>query len=233
MDLLQNVRFLEQTSLFRGLSRDELKPFARTAECRQAEHGKTFFEQGTPADALYILRHGRVKIVQTTHDGLRALLRFVGPRELFGSAALLADQTYEVSAAAVTWTQSLCWRRDIITRLMSKHPVTMQNALGELSMRVRELRRRFQELATERVEQRVAQALVELGEQAGWKTDGGLLIDIPLSRQDLAEMTGTTLYTVSRILHGWHLRGLVQAGRQRVSILSSDGLLAVANHASA
>ncbi len=112
--------------------------------------------------------------------------------------------------------------------LMEECPRLALNALRDLTARLTDLQERYRELATERVERRVAHALLRLADQAGWKTAEGVLIDMPLSRQDLAEMTGTTLYTVSRILSGWQRDGLLDIGRQRVTILDSQGLLAIA-----
>ena len=87
---------------------------------------------------------------------------------------------------------------------------------------------RYRELATERVEQRVARAIIRLTRQVGKRTEQGVLLDMPLSRQDLGEMTGTTLYTVSRIMSGWEQKGLISTGRERIVILNPHGLVTVA-----
>ena len=86
----------------------------------------------------------------------------------------------------------------------------------------------FLALATERVERRVARALLRLVGQAGTKTEGGVLIDFPLSRQDLAELTGTTLHTVSRILSSWEHKGIIESGRRRIVICQPHGLVTIA-----
>ncbi len=112
--------------------------------------------------------------------------------------------------------------------LMENCPRLALNALSDVTGRLRDLRERYRELATERVERRVAHALTRLADRAGWKTEDGILIDMPLSRQDLAEMAGTTLYTVSRMLSGWQRDGLLDIGRQRVTILDPQGLIAIA-----
>jgi CRP-like cAMP-binding protein len=83
-------------------------------------------------------------------------------------------------------------------------------------------------LATERVERRIAHGLLRLARQIGRDVDGGVLIDLTLSRQDIAEMTGTTLYTVSRTLSGWEQRGIVRTGRERVLVRRLDELQAIA-----
>jgi CRP-like cAMP-binding protein len=97
-----------------------------------------------------------------------------------------------------------------------------------LSERLREVQERFRELATERVAQRIARALLRLVRQAGRRVKNGVLIDMPLSRQDLAEMTGTTLYTVSRTLSEWESRGILESGREKVLVKRPHALVAIA-----
>ena len=97
-----------------------------------------------------------------------------------------------------------------------------------LAQHFTDLQDRYRELATERVERRVARALLRLVRQAGKRTEEGVHIDIPLSRQDLAEMTGTTLYTVSRILSEWEQKGLVNSGRERVTLRQAHEIMLIA-----
>ena len=115
-----------------------------------------------------------------------------------------------------------------MSELMITFPQIPINVLYAQSMRVRELQHCYRELATEPVERRVAHALMRLATAAGWKTEEGLLIDMPLSHQDLAEMTGTTLFTVSRTLKQWEDQGLVISGRERVIIRYPHGLVSIA-----
>jgi CRP-like cAMP-binding protein len=98
-----------------------------------------------------------------------------------------------------------------------------------LAGRVKEFQDRYRELATERVERRVAHALLRLAAQIGKSADGGTLIDLTLSRQDIAELTGTTIYTVSRILSGWESRGIIESGRERVLVRDRDALTSIAD----
>ena len=102
--------------------------------------------------------------------------------------------------------------------LVEKHPKFGAHILRMMSGRVQEAHARMREMATERVERRVARALLRLAREAGKRTEAGIEIAMPLSRQDVAEMTGTTLYTVSRLLSAWEEEGLVDVGRQRIVI---------------
>jgi CRP-like cAMP-binding protein len=111
---------------------------------------------------------------------------------------------------------------------MERHSDVALNALSALGTRYHEMQTRLREIATERVEQRIAHALLRLAKEAGRSTGTGIEIAIPLSRQDVAEMTGTTLHTVSRILSAWEGTGLVDTGRRRVLIRKLAELEAVA-----
>jgi hypothetical protein len=90
--------------------------------------------------------------------------------------------------------------------------------------RLQEAHTRVIEMSTEEVERRVARTLLRLANQAGRKVDRGIEIDFPISRQNIAEMTGTTLHTVSRILSAWEQAGIVESGRQRVTLRDAHRL---------
>jgi CRP-like cAMP-binding protein len=132
--------------------------------------------------------------------------------------AAFGHRTYPVSAQAATDCQALGWSGRLISTLMLRYPRLALNTIELLAGRVHDLQERFQELATQQVERRLAHTLLRLVRKAGRGVDGGMLIDVVLSRQDLAEMTGTTLFTVSRFLHQWDRQGVVRATRQRVLV---------------
>jgi CRP-like cAMP-binding protein len=224
------VRLLERAPLFQGLTASELTSVASEAQCRELERNCFFFRSGTPAELVYVLHRGRVKLIQSTSDGLSVVVRFVGPGDLLGIETVVGAQRYELSAQAVRWSQAVAFKAATVSGLMERHPGIAVNILRELSARIHELRERYLELATETVERRIAHALLRLATQAGWKTDDGfLLIDMPLSRQDLGALTGATLYTVSRTLRSWQRRGIIDAGRERVTVLQPGALGAIAD----
>jgi CRP-like cAMP-binding protein len=222
------IQLLRPVPLFHGLGPSELAAVAQAAENHEVERVRYFFEDGGHGDTVYLLRHGCVKITQAAPRGTQVLLRVVGPGELFGAMGDLGDQLRPVSAQALCWCQALTWNRTVIGRLMKTYSVIALNALSELEDQLFELQSRYQGLTTERVEQRIARTLIRLARQAGRETQDGLLIDLPLSRQDLAAMTGTALWTVSRILSAWERNGVIASGGQKVAILQLGGLLAMA-----
>ena len=227
-DLSEAVRILQQVKLFHGLDGVALATVAKAARAVQVKPATYFFRQGTSAETIYVLQRGRVRLSQTVPEGHDVLLRLIGPGEIFGPTATLKDRLYPVSAQAARRCTALAWEGRTMVRLMEEHPRIALNTIENLSAHIEELRERYLELATQRVEQRVAHALLRLAEKLGWRSDEGAMIDVSLSRQDLAEMTGTTLYTVSRTLRRWQRRGLVKGGRQHVTLLQTQRLIAIA-----
>ncbi len=219
---------LQKTALFSGLEPAALRAVHLAAHTCQSAAGSHFFLQGDPAERVFLLTRGRVKLTQMNPDGSQVLLRAVGPGTLFGAVALVQDELYPVSAEAAEDSGGVYWGAATLKELALRYPQIALNAMKLMAERVQEFQQRFRELATERVERRLARALLRLASQTGRKVAEGVLIDLPLTRQDLAEMTGTTLFTVSRILNQWETRGLVALGRERVIVRFPHGLVAVA-----
>jgi CRP-like cAMP-binding protein len=209
---------------FQRLQPAELQVVRRSAWLRRVEREAYFYYQGDTASAFYILVEGQAKLTEVTADGQQILVRFVAPGEAMGIIAAMSKAVYPLSAQAVDDCLALAWDGEILEQLMERYPRIAIDGLHLVSQRWNELDERFRELATERVERRIAQTLLRLVRQAGRKVEAGILIDLPLSRQDLAEMTGTTLYTVSRTLSHWEQQGLVKLGRERVLICYPHGL---------
>lgn len=219
---------LSQAALFQGLSPDALTGLVAAARDRRVARNGYFFRQGEPATAVYWLHRGQVTLLQVAPDGTQVVLRLMGPGEAFGVIAAVDGVAYPVSAQAAGDCRALAWRGDLFRPLMERHPRLALNALRILAGTIVELQDRYRELVSERVERRIARTLLRLVRQAGRKTEAGVLIDIPLSRRSLAEMSGTTLYTVSRIMTGWEQRGLIASARGRVTIRYPHGLTIIA-----
>lgn len=222
------IQLLAQSQPFQGLRAAELQGVFDAAHRRHVEQDAFFFHQGEPATACYVLIDGKAKLTQVTPEAHQMLVRFVAPGEEFGIIAALSNAVYTLSAQAVGDCLVLAWHGETLARLMERYPRIALNALETVASHYKRLLNRCQELVTQRVEQRLARALLRLARQAGQKAEGGVLIDLPLSRENLADMTGTTLYSVSRILTNWERQGLVEAGRERVVIHHPHALVAIA-----
>lgn len=219
---------LQHIPLFSGISTAALEKISAAAKKRRLEEGGFFFHQGDPADLIYVLAEGRVKLTQLNPDGQQVLLRIIAPYTLFGAIALTRGEAYPVSAQACEPSVSLYWTKEVLMALVMEIPQLGMNAINMMAEHVHEFQERLRQLATERVERRLARSLLRLASQFGKKIPEGVLIDMPLTRQDLAEMNGTTLYTVSRTLSQWQAQGIVELGRERVVIRYPHGLVRIA-----
>ena len=223
-----DLALLQSVSLFEELDEEALEAIHEAAQSRPLKPGSVLFRQDDPARALYVLRTGRLRVAELTPEGHEVLLRFIEPGHAVGLMAALEGTAYPATVGAAEESRVLSWGRDAIERLMEHHPRLARNAMRLMVGRIRELQQRVVELATERVEQRVARTILRLVRQAGRRTDEGVLLDMALSRQDLAALTGTTLFTVSRVLNRWQELGVVAIGRQRIVLRRPHDLVALA-----
>jgi CRP-like cAMP-binding protein len=222
------LALLARSPLFSGADSVELVAALAAASRRRVEKGEFFFHQDEPADFFYVLVEGQVRLSQLTAEGHQVIIRFMGPGDGMGIIVALSNTTYPLSAEAVTDCLALRWDYVSTVHLMEQYLRLGLNGLRLVAGRFRDLQIRYRELSTERVERRIARVLLRLARQTGRRTDRGVLIDLPLSRQDLGEMTGTTLYTVSRTLSSWEHQGLIETGRERVIICDPHGLVSIA-----
>ncbi len=212
------IQAARNAPLFAGITEPELAVLV--GEARKIRFARTaiLFRQGRPADHQFLLLRGRVKISQVSPEGQDVILRFISPGEIFAIASTLGSPEYPATAEAVEDSIVLCWNGSAMLRLMERFPRIARNTIPILSARIRELQDRLRELMTERVERRIARAVLRLARQAGRGTQDGTLIDMTVTRQTLAELAGTTLFTASRTLSTWEKDGIVTCGRRRITL---------------
>ena len=218
---------LRQVIVFQNATDDDLKLIAQHSIERSLEEGEFFFFQGDPATYAYILVSGRAKLMQTSPAGQQVNLRTISEWEMFGALGAVRDNaTYPATAQAMEQSTVLAIKSDYLRELMAIRPYLSFDLMKLMTNYIQEMQQRYRELATEKVERRIARSLLRLAAQLGTKVDKG--IELTFTRQDLAEMSGTTLYTVSRVLSDWERQGLVEAGRERVLIRNPHGVVSIA-----
>ena len=219
---------LKNLDLFRAVSEEDLETVLRIAQPMRLQAGEVVFQQGQSAEHFFVLLHGHLKVMQTTAEGEQVMVRYVIPGEVFGIAKAMRRPTYPATCVAVEESIVLGWPSSEWDHFMASNLQFAANALQAVGQRLQDAHARIQELSTEEVEQRVARCILRLVDSSGEKTEEGISINFPITRQEIAEMTGTTLHTVSRILSAWKERGLVNTGRKRVIVRRIDDLIRLA-----
>jgi CRP-like cAMP-binding protein len=219
---------LASAELIGELAADERAALWAAARRAAAPRGSALFAAGDEARHLYLIVSGRLKLVRGNSEGQEVIVRFIGSGEILGGLAALPNAVYPATAVAMEDAEMAVWSREALAPILARFPRLTTAILGVVAHRMGELQSQLQDVSTERVARRVARALLRLAGQLGRKAEGGILIDLPLSRQTLAELTGTTLFTISRLLSGWEAEGLLEVGRERVVIRSPHGLARVA-----
>lgn len=210
--------FLASMTLFAGLPRPALADVMRCTHTYHLAKEERIFQQGDPAENAHAVIAGHVRISQSGSDGARVVMRFIGPGEMFGTVALFTDRRYPAEAVALDDSLVVRWSEADLLELIRRHPTIALNIVKIIGQRLKEAQERVRELGTQRAERRVAHALLRLARQAGKDMDNGMQIDFVLTRQHIAELSGVTLHTVSRILTAWEKLTWVITSRQRVTL---------------
>jgi CRP-like cAMP-binding protein len=221
----------KDAELFHGLDPDALDTIFNAGHIRRIKKGTRIFSQGAPATSCHLLIEGRTKIVQSGPDGEQVLIHLVGPGEMYGIAAVFLRTGYPADAFAITDCTDLQWSARTIKELMMAHPRISLNALGIVATRYQDAQHRLREMAHQSVERRIAHAVLRLVQYAGRRVGHHIEIEIPLLRQDMAELAGTSMFTVSRVLNDWEARGIVDASRRRIVVRQLHALVAIAERA--
>jgi len=219
---------VREFALFEKMSDESLDKILTHSLSRRVPPGEAVFEQGAAATHFFLLLHGRLKVTQVTAGGQQIIVRVVHPGDLFGFARALQRSDYPGTAIAAVDSVALSWPTQMWPDFIDHHPRLAVSAMQTIGQRLEEAHTRIREMSTEEVERRVAHAVLRLAKQAGRAEANGIRIDFPITRQDIAEMTGTTLHTVSRILSAWEGRGIVEGGRQKLLVRDLQALSVVA-----
>lgn len=186
------------------------------------------FEQGDPSDHFFVVITGRVKVFRHGASGNDVILEMFGPGEPLGAVAAYESRPYPASAEALESTSCLLIPRQEFFRLLEDHPSLVRGLLGSLSMRLVELTTRLTELTGGRAECRLARLFLKLADQLGRPQTGGAFIPLPLSRQELADMTGTTVETCIRIMSRWGKENVLRTEKEGFVLVDRTGLEALA-----
>ena len=213
------------SDFLRDMPQEQGDEIVRRGTVIELKPGTVLFRQGDPARCSFLVVKGRLKLGKLHEQGKEVLIRYVGPGELTAMIAVLHERDYPVSASAVGATRVVSWGKAIMHDIMSRYPQLSLNMIRNSLDRLEDLQSRYLEMHAEQVEQRIARSLLRIMKQSGKRSGDEIVIDFPITRQELADYTGTTLYTVSRTLSSWEKRGWVKSKRERISITDPHALV--------
>ena len=214
-----------ESDFLSALPEADVRRLRSCAEERRFQSRESLFRQGDPVLGLFLIRAGTVKLSQIGADGNEVVMRLAGPGRVIAAVGAFAQpERFPVGATALDDVAAWFWPRPLAQELAREAPGFAAALTHEITCQAHTFQQRLRELATERVPQRLAQLLVRLADEAGVQKGGVVRIDVPLTKQDLAQMAGTTLFTVSRQLSEWAEQGLVEVGRASLALRSIEGV---------
>jgi len=219
---------VRRAPLFRRFGAEDLERLAAVSTVRSWCHGTTLFDEGDPADHFLVVTAGRIKVFKVTPGGRNLILEIFGPGDPVGAVAVYEERPYPATAEALEDAEAVAIPRSDFFRLLDSHPTLVRGLLLAMTRRLVELTVRLAELTGGRVETRIARLFLKLAEDVGRRGDGGVFIPLSLSRQELADLTGTSIETCIRIMSRWGKEGVVRTDREGFTVLDRDVLLELA-----
>ncbi|MEI6244114.1 MAG: Crp/Fnr family transcriptional regulator [Acidobacteriota bacterium] len=210
---------LARLPLFRRVSPEDRGRVASVSSVRHFQRGDTIFAEGDAPDIFVTVLTGHVKVFKQTPAGKDVILDLFGPGDPIGAVAVYEGRAYPASAAAMEDTSCLLIERRAFFQLLEQHPSMVRGLLTGLTIRIFELSSRLADLTGGHVDARFARMFLKLADTIGTPDRGGIFIPMVLSRQELADLTGTTIETCIRIMSRW--------GKDEILRTERDGFVVV------
>lgn len=212
---------------FRRLDRAQVREILDQATPRRHDEGAEVFHEGHDAERFFLLLDGFVRVVRTTPTGEQVVMRHIPPGQLIGIAPAMGRTTYPATAVAASEALTLSWPSRAWGTFVARYEGFATESWATVGQRLSDLHDHVADLATRAVEQRVAACVLRMVNQTGRKVEGGIEIAFPVTRANIAEMTGTTLHTVSRLLSAWEKDGIVESRRRHVVVTDPHRLVLI------
>ncbi len=209
---------LNKSKVFSSLKKDGLKKISAFFEEASFKNNETIFNEGDPSDVLYILAKGNVKIVKHTVVGKDIILEIMSPGDIFGGVAVLDNKPFPATAQAMKSASIIKMKRADLMRVLDKYPDLKLEIVRYFSDKLRDSHEMLKNIATERVERRIASLLLKLSEKIVVDGEGYKKLDFPLTRQEISEMVGTTVETCIRTMSKFQKKGIIKTTAGSISI---------------
>lgn len=210
------VEVLGQSLIFSGLDPAELGELAKLTVESSFDADSFVFLEGDDAEWFYLVREGRVRILKQSPSGKEFTVAFFGPGEMFGEVAAFSGRPYPASAQAMTRATVLGIQRKAFLSFLSSRPAVALKIINVLGERLREAHERLRDLVAERAEQRLAKVMLMLTSKVG--------AILPFTRQEIADMAGTTTETAIRVMSRLRQSGIIRSTRGKIIVLDETKL---------
>ncbi len=221
--------YLSEVAIFQDLSPDEMAALARAAPMKEVAADTIFYSPDDPAEVLFILKKGRVKLYKLTPDGRALTMHIYDAGSIFGEMSLLGQGMHGSFAQALTPCVLCLMSRDHVQRLLFGDPRIAMRIAEALGERLTSLENRLLDFAFRRVPERLARLLLQLAQPHRALLSFTQRMEVRYTHEELADMIGTTRETVTKLLNEMRSRGLVELRRGRVTLLDMNGLQRVAS----
>jgi CRP/FNR family transcriptional regulator, nitrogen oxide reductase regulator len=208
--------------LFLGITPEERASILSGAQVRLISRGQTIYVEGDRIRQVILLTYGSAKMTQSGEDGATVILRLCGPGELVGTLGITMQEKIRATSQALTPCSALIWNSECFESLSRQFPSLRLNVAYLLYKLLEEMEGRFRELSTECVSTRLGRQVLRLVEQVGVPSNGA--VEIQMTREELAQLIGTSLFTVSRLLSKWDRKGIVKTRREGFSVKNVGAL---------
>ncbi len=214
------IDFLRNVDLFSSLTDEELEQISSRVLIKEFSRNETIFREEDTNNYMYIILVGKVKVIRNTEDGREVILAIHGADEFFGEVALIDNKTAPAAVAATEDSLlAIISRKDFYSLLYSQ-PKVLEKLLQILCVRLRESWKRIVILNFKNASERVKMLFVALSYEKGKKMDAGVLLDLKLTHQEIADMSGLTRETVSRVLNKWQKDGEITLLQNKCILLN-------------
>ncbi|MCX7286746.1 MAG: Crp/Fnr family transcriptional regulator [Rhodobacterales bacterium] len=210
---------------FRRLTRPQIREILDAARTARYDAGQSVFAEGADVERFFLLLDGHIRVQRTTPQGEQIILLHIAPGQLFGIGAALGHKTYPATAVAADECVVLAWPNRLWPDFIARYDGFATQTYASVGGRLNDMHAVIVEMATKQVEQRIASALLRLITQTGRKVENGIEIDFPITRQNISDMTGSTLHTVSRLLSAWEKDGIVASERKKITVTAPHRLV--------
>jgi CRP/FNR family transcriptional regulator, cyclic AMP receptor protein len=220
-----NIEFLSMIPLFSGLFEHEAAELERAAQPLFIRKKQVAYRPGDPADAIFIIRSGRIKISKITEDGREIILNLLKTGDVFGEMAFLEDSPRDTFAEALDDTNVFLFKKVDLLQLIKKRPAITYRLAKVIGERRKEAEKNMESFLYKGVRERLANLLLKLSNDYGIKDSRGKMLRIKITHQDLANLIGSSRETVSLTLGDFRREGYIDINERKIIIKDERGLV--------